>query len=134
MAEGENQQVTLFEAMGGEPVLKKLVDDFYHIMDTAPEAAGIRAQHAKDLAEANSKLYMFLMGWTGGPNLYIEKYGHPRLRARHLPFKIGMSERDQWLFCMWKALDLSGVSEEPMKLFKSAIYRLADHMRNQAES
>lgn len=127
------QEVTLFQAMGGESVLQKLVSDFYNLMDSLPEAAGIRAQHAPDLSEAKEKLYMFLVGWTGGPQLYVEKHGHPRLRARHLPFKIGMSERDQWLLCMWKALDQSGIAEEPMKLFKSAIYRLADHMRNQSE-
>jgi hemoglobin len=129
-----SESVTLFEAMGGEPVIRQLVNDFYQIMDSEPEVAGIRAQHAPDLTEAQEKLFMFLMGWTGGPNLYIEKHGHPRLRARHLPFKIGMSERDQWLFCMWKALEKSSVAEEPQKLFKSAIYRLADHMRNQQES
>lgn len=127
-------ETTLFLAMGGEPVIKKLVDDFYHLMDTLPEAAGIRAQHAPDLKEANEKLFMFLMGWTGGPQLYIEKHGHPRLRARHLPFKIGLSERDQWLLCMWKALEVSGIPEEVQKMFKGAIYRLADHMRNQEET
>ena len=100
-----NTEVTLFDQIGGEPAIRALVKDFYHYMDTLPEVADIRAQHDPNLESAIEKLSLFLIGWSGGPQVYIEKYGHPRLRARHLPFKIGIKERDQWLYCMFKALD-----------------------------
>lgn len=124
------EEVPLYQVIGGEEPLKKLVKDFYDFMDSLPETAGIRAQHEKDLSDARMKLFMFLSGWTGGPNLYVEKFGHPRLRARHLPFAIGLSERDQWLLCMWKALEISDFPETAQKTFKASLYRLADHMRN----
>lgn len=126
-------QISLYEAIGGEAPLKSLVKEFYDFMDSSPETAGIRAQHQKDLSEAREKLFQFLSGWMGGPSLYIEKYGHPRLRARHLPFAIGLGERDQWLLCMWKALEVVQFPADAEKIFKSSIYRLADHMRNQQE-
>lgn len=103
-------------------------------MDTLPEAIDIRGQHSPDLAEAEEKLFLFLSGWTGGPPLYIEKHGHPKLRARHLPFKIGIKERDQWLFCMFKALDEIDIPEQANLVLKSSLSRLADHMRNQSEA
>jgi hemoglobin len=102
-------------------------------MDSLPETKSLRQMHPEDLTTSTEKLFMFMSGWLGGPQLFVEKFGHPRLRARHLPFKIGVSERDQWLLCFAKALeDLNPV--EPLKsdLFRS-IARLADHMRNQEE-
>ena len=81
-----------FERIGGEEGVRALVDRFYDLMDTLPEAAGIRAMHPRDLRMSREKLYLFLVGWLGGPPLYVERFGHPRLRARHLPFPIGDSE------------------------------------------
>lgn len=124
----------IFNVIGGDKSVQSLVDRFYHYMDTLDEAKDIRAQHQADLSEANSKLYMFLSGWLGGPDLYIQKFGHPRLRARHLPFKIGEKERDQWMLCMRKALDDMPFPEESKSIMDKALYRLADHMRNQNES
>lgn len=133
----ESKEVSLFEVIGGRDTITIIVNRFYHYMDTLPEAKDIRLQHQEDLSEANHKLNFFLTGWLGGPPLYIEKYGHPRLRARHLPFAIGMKERDQWLLCMFRALDEIAVEKNIdasiIKNIKSAIYRLADHMRNQEE-
>lgn len=123
-------ETSLYEQIGGAPVLKKLVDAFYETMETAPEAADIRKMHSPDLSEANQKLFEFLSGWMGGPSLYIEKHGHPRLRARHLPFKIGLKERDQWLFCFHKALIKSGIQDPARNILWLSIGRLADHMRN----
>lgn len=112
----------MFERMGGFEVIDKLVDDFYHIMSTDPAAAECFATHkGRDIRIAAEKLKFFLSGWTGGPQLYLEKYGHPRLRARHFPFVIGAQEGDQWLYCMRKALAQSpidpGVQEELMSAF-----------------
>ena len=123
--------MTLYVQIGGSGKLRELVDLFYDFMDTKKEAADIRAMHPKNLKYARDKLFMFLSGVFGGPNLYMEKYGHPRLRARHLPFLIGPSERDQWLFCMELALTEMNFEEELKKKLKEYFATTADHMVNQ---
>ncbi|HZS03840.1 MAG TPA: group II truncated hemoglobin [Blastocatellia bacterium] len=122
--------VTHYETIGGEEKIRALVDRFYDIMDSSPEAAGIRALHPADLTESRNKLYWFLVGWMGGPPLYIERFGHPRLRARHLPFPIGESERDQWLWCMFRAMDEVQLDEMFKAQIRGAFAQLADFMRN----
>lgn len=118
-----------YDLMGGEQSVHKLVDRFYDLMDEKEEVKGVREMHAKTLRVSREKLFLFLSGWLGGPQLYVEKYGHPRLRARHLPFAIAESERDQWLMCMDQALDEQ--IEEPLKQqLKIAFAKVADHMRN----
>ena len=129
----EETQKPLYEVIGGESKVRELVNAFYRNMDTLSEAKEIRAQH-KDLNEANQKLFEFLSGWMGGPNLYIEKHGHPRLRARHLPFQIGIRERDQWMLCMNKALEECQIAGDAKRILHASLSRLADHMRNQHES
>jgi len=125
---------TFYEVIGGEPVLSKLVTRFYEVMDTEPKAAGIRAMHQQDLSEAREKLFLFLSGWMGGPPLYVEKYGHPMLRARHLPFPIAESERDQWIYCMVRAMHDVGIDEKVMVQLGNALWGVADFMRNQPET
>src|SRR3569832_2324962 len=95
-----DQGVTVYERLGGEAGLRRLVDRFYDLMDSLPEAERIRALHPTDLTSSREKLYLFLSGWLGGPSLYIARYGHPRLRARHLPIPIGEAEGEAWLLCM----------------------------------
>ncbi|MCW8826060.1 MAG: group II truncated hemoglobin, partial [Gammaproteobacteria bacterium] len=119
-----------YQRIGGENGVRALVDRFYDLMDSLPEAAGIRAMHAPDLMIAREKLFMFLSGWLGGPQLYMEKYGHPRLRQRHLPFKIGESERDQWMLCIRQAMIDIGLDEDFRQLLDAAFYKTADFMRN----
>jgi hemoglobin len=102
-------------------------------MDSDPRAKGIRAMHQANLTSAREKLYMFLTGWTGGPQLYIERYGHPMLRRRHLPFSIGESERDQWMYCMIKAMQTLSFEEGLMIKLAEQLYGVADFMRNRAE-
>lgn len=126
-------ETSLYELLGGEKGLRSLVDRFYDIMDSSPEAEKIRAFHAKSLKQSRDKLFMFLSGWSGGPQLYVEKYGHPRLRMRHMPFPIGSVERDQWLWCMNKALDESGLDLRVVEFLKTRFSEVADFMRNQAE-
>lgn len=133
MRESATTQVTFFDLLGGIEKIRELVERFYDVMDADPRAAGIRAMHAADLTEAREKLFMFLTGWTGGPQLYIERYGHPMLRARHLPFAIDESARDQWMYCMIKALHDIGVEEPVMIQLAEALYGVADFMRNQPE-
>jgi len=123
---------TPYEVIGGEQTLLNLVDRFYFYMDTLPEAQGIRAIHQRNLSSAKAKLFKFLSGWLGGPNLFIEEFGHPMLRARHLPFVIGESERDQWMLCMNKALADLSLPAEMKHTIQQALEQLATHMINQA--
>ena len=120
-----------YEALGGEAAVRKLVDRFYDLMDTLPEAKGIRDLHPERLSGSREKLFMFLSGWLGGPQLYVERFGHPRLRARHLPFAIGESERDQWLMCMKISVDELEVEQKWRDFLMEKFNSLADFMRNQ---
>ncbi|WP_413568268.1 group II truncated hemoglobin [Bdellovibrio sp. HCB117] len=124
---------TPYELLGGEEVLRRIVKRFYQIMDTMPEVKGVREMHPGNLQGSEDKLFMFLSGWLGGPSLFIEKYGHPRMRARHMPFKIGKSERDQWMLCMVQAFEDENVQEPLRSELLHSLLRLADHMRNQEE-
>lgn len=124
---------TPYELIGGEPTVRRLVRRFYELMDTLPEAYGIRKLHPADLAGSEDKLYLFLSGWLGGPQLYVEKFGHPRLRGRHLPFPIGESERDQWMLCMREAMTECITDEALRARLDKALTDLADFMRNRAE-
>ena len=123
----------MYEMLGGEAGLRSLVDRFYDIMDSSPEAERIRSFHAKSLKQSREKLFLFLCGWSGGPQLYVERFGHPRLRMRHMPFPIGSVERDQWLWCMNKALDESRLDARLVELLKKRFAEVADFMRNQPD-
>jgi hemoglobin len=125
--------VTPYEELGGEAGIRRLVDRFYDLMDSAPEASHVRALHAISLKQSREKLFLYLTGWTGGPQVYTEKYGHPRLRARHMPFTIGARERDEWLWCMERAFAEQGVRGEVHDMLWPKIRQLADFMRNQDE-
>ncbi|BAH40191.1 MAG TPA: globin [Gemmatimonas aurantiaca] len=122
---------TQYEQLGGETGIRSLVDRFYDLMDTAPEATNVRALHAASLKASREKLYLFMTGWTGGPQLYVEKFGHPRLRMRHFPFAIGERERDEWLWCMDRALAEHEAPQELKDYLRQRLHALADHMRNQ---
>ncbi|MFQ3597581.1 MAG: group II truncated hemoglobin [Chloroherpetonaceae bacterium] len=124
---------SLYEQLGGETKVRELVDIFYDVMDTDPRAKKIRDLHPKDLRVSREKLFMFLSGWLGGEQLYIKKYGHPRLRARHLPFPIGEEERDQWMLCMKEAMKKMTLPAELQETLEQAFFRTADFMRNQAD-
>jgi hemoglobin len=124
---------TPYELIGGEAGVRRLIDRFYDIMDTAPEAATIRALHAKSLKASREKLFLFFTGWTGGPQLYVEKFGHPRLRMRHFPFSIGAKERDEWLWCMDRALDEQEMPDYVRAHLRQRLHQLADHVRNREE-
>ena len=124
---------TPFELLGGDVGVRRLVDRFYDLVDTAPEARTIRALHATSLKASREKLYLYLTTWTGGPPVYTERFGHPRLRMRHFPFAIGARERDEWLWCMDRALDEQPMPEELREQLRERLHGLADHMRNQPD-
>ena len=119
-----------YDRIGGEQAVRKLVDRFYDLMDQRADARDIRAIHAPDLSDAREKLFKFLSGWLGGPALYVQEYGHPRLRQRHMPFSIGEPERDQWMMCMNQAMADIGLDEQLQKELSAAFFKTADFMRN----
>ena len=128
MASGD----TPFERLGGEAGVSTLVERFYDLMDLEPAYAGMRALHPATLEGSRDKLYWYLCGWLGGPNHYIERFGHPMLRARHLPYAIGNAERDQWMACMTQALRECEVDPALATALQQAFQGTADWMRNRA--
>jgi len=121
---------SVYDLIGGDPAVRFMVDRFYDLMNEKEEVKALRQLHAKSLRVSREKLYLFLSGWLGGPQLYVEKYGHPMLRKRHLPFAIDESQRDQWLLCMNQTLD-EQVEEPVRQQLKDSFFKVADHMRNQ---
>ena len=124
------EEISLYDRIGGAEKLRALVDRFYDLMTLESEFAGIHAMHPAPNDSSRDKLYWFLSGWMGGPNLYIEQFGHPRLRARHLPYKIGVAERDQWLRCMAWAMQETGIDTALAERLMLSFYDTADWMRN----
>ena len=121
---------TPFAWIGGESQVHALVDRFYDLMDLEPDSAALRAAHGTELANAREKLKMFLTGWMGGPQRYTEQFGHPRLRMRHMPFSIGIAERDQWVACMDQAMQETAIDDALRTRLKESFMQTADWMRN----
>jgi hemoglobin len=107
-----------------------MVDRFYDLMELEPEFAVLRALHPPSTEGSRDKLFWFLSGWMGGPDAYIERFGHPRLRMRHMPFAIGTTERDQWLRAMAWAMEDVGIAEPLRVRLMESFYQTADWMRN----
>ena len=121
---------THFAWIGGEARVKALVERFYDLMDLEPGYAALRAAHGSELTKARQHLFWFLCGWLGGPQHYTERFGHPKLRLRHMPFVIGVVERDQWLACMGQAMAETGVDEKLRTRLGESFFQTADWMRN----
>ncbi len=119
-----------YSRMGGEPAVRKLVDRFYDLMSELPEAKGVLSLHPPTLEGSRDKLHWFLVGWLGGPQMYVERFGHPKLRARHLPFAIGEAERDQWMLCMRRALADTVGDAMLREVLGGSLAKVADHMMN----
>ena len=133
MNQKASEQTTLYQQIGGDNKLRELVDRFYDLMDLEPQFAALRAMHPTTLEGSREKLYRFLSGWSGGPDIYTQKYGAPFLRARHLPFPIGAKERDEWLTCMLLAMRDLGYGEKKEDLLLEAFFGTADWMRNKSD-
>ena len=129
MSDDLDQPDSVYARLGGEAAVRALVDRFYALMDTLPEAQQLRRLHP-DLPRAADSLFKFLSGWFGGPPLYVRERGHPRLRMRHLPFAIGAAERDQWMLCMRQALAEQVVDEKLRAAVEHAFDGMAEHMIN----
>jgi hemoglobin len=131
--EEKSEFATPFEWIGGEVRVRELVERFYDLMDLEPAYAELRVVHGSALEDARQKLFWFLCGWLGGPQHYVERFGHPRLKMRHMPFKVGLVERDQWLACMDQAMLETGVPDALRAKLKQSFFQTADWMRNQPE-
>jgi len=127
------ETITLYQAIGGDETIRKLTRRFYELMDTLPEAKNCRAIHPPDLEGSERKLYEYLTGYLGGPPLYTEKYGHPRLRSRHFMAEIGPAERDEWILCFRRAMDETIEHPKLREIIWAPIERLAFHMQNKDE-
>lgn len=124
------QEQTLYLLIGGEATVAALCDRFYELMDRTPRFAPIRAMHPADLKSSRDKLFMFLSGWMGGPDLFVQNIGQPMLRRRHMPFAIGESERDQWVACMVLAMESVGIEQALREKLLASFFHTADFMRN----
>lgn len=119
-----------FERIGGREGLQRLAVRFYEIMETRPEAAGIRAMHKSDLGPVADSLSEFLMGWIGGPRDWFMREGRPCIMSLHRALPIGTSERDQWLVCMKQAMAETVADSELCTELEPAFFRIADAMRS----
>lgn len=128
------ETITLYQAIGGDETVRKLTRRFYELMDTLPEAKNCRAVHPPSLEGSEQKLYEYLTGYLGGPPVYVEKYGHPRLRSRHFGAAIGPAERDEWILCFRRAMDETIEHPKLREIIWAPIERLAFHMQNKEES
>ena len=126
----ESDAPTPYDLIGGDAAVRALVDRFYDLMDFELAYRELRLTHGSTLESAREKPYLFLSGWLGGPPLYMDRFGHPMLRARHMPFAIGTLERDQWLACMAQAMEECDVPVELRKPLQDAFFKTADWMRN----
>lgn len=122
---------SLYDRLGGDEVIQQFVNHLYDYMDETAEVVPIRSMHPDSLDHANDRLYKFLSGMLGGPALYMNEFGHPRLRRRHLPFAIGNSERDQWLECAQNAANLLTIEDDLRHELMARLTEMANHLRNQ---
>lgn len=126
----EAPEITPYDLIGGEAMVRRLADRFYEIMDTDPGAARIRAMHAKDLAQIRQLLFEFLSGWLGGPPLYFQRSEHRCIMSAHRPYAIGEAERDEWMMCMRRAMDDCALTGEMRAVMDQAFLRMANLFRN----
>ena len=124
------EPLSVYEHLGGAPALHRLVNRFYELMDELPEAYTVRKMHPESLVGSAESLFEFLSGWFGGPPLYSNKKGHPRLRMRHLPYAVGSVERDEWMLCMRTALTEQVEDARLRDALIENFQKMADHMVN----
>jgi hemoglobin len=123
---------TVYERLGGEVGVRHLVRRFYALMDERPDAQAVRLMHPDSLARSEESLFKFLSGWFGGPPLYMQERGHPRLRMRHMPFRIGEEERNAWMQCMSQALEEQVEDPTLRRGIEHAFSEMATHLINRA--
>lgn len=121
---------TLYEAIGGAPVLRRIVEAFYPKVQAHPLLGPL---FPEDITPVMEKQFMFLSQFLGGPSLYSDAYGHPMMRARHLPFPITRERADAWLDCMRRALEEVGLEPELRQVMLGRLSGPAYHFVNTDE-
>ncbi len=124
------EKLTPYDQLGGEVGLRALVNRFYELMDELPEAFTVRKFHPENLTGAATSLFEYLSGWFGGPELYIAKKGHPRLRMRHAPYAIDSIVRDEWMMCMTQALNEEVADSNFRDEIIDTFAKMANHLVN----
>ena len=127
----DSSQSNAYDLIGGEKTIRLIAHHFYLQMQQRSDTQPLLAIHRAPIADSEQKLFEFLSGWLGGPQLYQQKYGHPALRARHTPFAIDQAMVDQWLTCMEQAIIKAIKKPEHRQVIFQAISTLANNMRNQ---
>ena len=123
-------ELTPYDILGGEAGIKRLVNRFYELMDELPEAYAVRKIHPESLRGSAAGLTDFLSGWFGGPPLYAEKKGHPRLRMRHAPYAVSQELRDEWMLCMTQAIGEQVADDAFRTWLVTTFAQMADHLIN----
>jgi hemoglobin len=124
---------TPFELVGGADAVRGLVERFYEIMsDREPVLAKLHpcTPDGRVARVPRDRFALFLIGWLGGPDDYVEQFGHPRLRMRHGRVAVDVAMRDAWLRCMAAAMDERGISGEVRTFLDARFAEVADFMRN----
>ncbi len=119
---------TFYEQVGGEPTFRFIVQRFYE--EVAKDELLRPIYPEEDLGPAEERLRLFLIQYWGGPTTYSQQRGHPRLRMRHAPFKVGPTERDAWLRCMRIAVDEAGLAQEHRERLWQYLEMAANSMMN----
>jgi hemoglobin len=125
-------EATLYDQVGGMIFFEQLVDRFYDGVQADPVLLPLYPEQG-DLAGARRRLTLFLVQYWGGPTTYLQERGHPRLRARHSPYSIGILERDRWLAHMRAAIDVSNAPTAAKERLHAYMTMAADAMRNRDE-
>ncbi|MEW6444962.1 MAG: group II truncated hemoglobin [Pseudomonadota bacterium] len=124
--------LTDYDRIGGEAGIRRLTQRFYEVMSELPGTRALLSIH-RDPADSEQKLFEFLSGWLGGPQLFMERHGHPRLRMRHMQVAVDTDMRDQWMHCMRHALDETVEDPSFREELYQSLWSLADQMRNRPE-
>ena len=125
--------VTPFELIGGADRIRAIVERFYDLMtEREPALAQLHVCTPDGMVDRGSRdrFAMFLIGWLGGPEDYVEQHGHPRLRMRHARVAVNVAMRDAWLRCMFAAMQDCGVEVELQSYLRQRFSEVADFMRN----
>lgn len=122
-----DHEISVYDFIGGEPVIREIVRHFYDRIEADPV---LRPMFPDDLGPGREYQALFLIQYFGGPRTYLDVRGHPRLRARHMPFVIDQQARDHWLQHMLDAIDDAGIEEPARGVMRQYFERASEFMIN----
>lgn len=126
------QKPLVYDLVGGEDGVRRLVETFYDIVETMPEGAPLHILHLRGHGVAHSRIeqFDFLSGFFGGPRLYLERHGHANVRTMHAHVEINPEARDAWIKCMSMAIDKIGLPPETKAQMMEPFKRVAQLLVN----